>query len=66
MRVYKKRIERITITFANNEEDRGKAFKYCLDNDYRITRSGPRRIGSSHEYDTTKGVIIAEREERAR
>jgi hypothetical protein len=61
VRIYKKQIERITIIFSNDDEDRKRAFDYCLNNNYHITRSGPKRI-SYGKYDITKGKIVAERE----
>jgi len=55
-------IERIRITGRTDEST--KAFDYCARHGYHVTRSGPRQINSMR-YDTTRFVIIAEREKEA-
>jgi len=59
MNIHKKIIERVIIT--GKQEDGSKAFAYCMNNGYRIVRSGPMQV-SFAKYDTSKFKIVAERQ----
>ena len=58
MDIKHKTIDRARITGPMAES--GKALDYCYRNDYRVTRSGPKRVGPG-KCDTTRFAITAER-----
>ena len=59
MHIHRRIIERIVITGPQDESV--AAFEYCINNGFRIIRSGPRQT-SKNNYDPEQFEIIAERE----